>query len=194
MTSKSNIKCDTQTAKYTVIKKCSNTSNGKRPGGRPTDYRSEYADQARKLCLLMAATDRNLADFFEVDETTINRWKKAHPEFCLSIREGKESADLNVVASLYDRAVGFNVVKTHFSTHDGDITAVEYLEHIIPDVKAQSLWLRNRQGDNWKEVFAHTDGDGGAFSIIISSALHPDDQARLDAKEKALESPGAANE
>jgi len=135
--------------------------------------------------MLLGATDRDLAGFFGVNETTINRWKKAHAEFCLSIREGKESADLNVVASLYDRAVGFNVVKTHFSTYQGDVTAIEYLEQIPPDVKAQSFWLRNRQGDNWKEVTAHTDGDGGAFSIIISSELHPDDQARLDAKATA---------
>lgn len=34
--------------------------------GRPTKYRPEFAEQARKLCLL-GATDKELADFFEND-------------------------------------------------------------------------------------------------------------------------------
>ena len=43
--------------------------------GRPTKYKAEYAEQARKLCLL-GATDMEMADFFEVSEFTINKWKK----------------------------------------------------------------------------------------------------------------------
>lgn len=50
------------------------------PPGRPTDYRPEYAEHARKLCLL-GATDKDLADWFEVVESTVNLWKLAHPEF-----------------------------------------------------------------------------------------------------------------
>ena len=160
-------------------------SNGKHLGGRPTGYRKEYADQARKLCLLLGAEDKHLAEIFDVSERTVNRWKKAHPEFCQSIRDGKLAADMIVVSRLYDRAVGMSIVKTHFSTYQGDVTAIEYLEQIPPDVKAQSFWLRNRQGDHWKEVFARAEEDGGAFSIIISNELHPDDQKRLSAKIKA---------
>ena len=55
----------------------------KRPVGRPSKYKSEYAEQARKLCLL-GATDTDMADFFDVDEATINRWKLDFPEFCES--------------------------------------------------------------------------------------------------------------
>ena len=150
--------------------------SGKRAGGRPTNYNREYADQARKMCLLMGATDRNLADFFEVNETTINRWKKAHPEFCQSISEGKLIADANVVHSLYSRAVGMSVIKTHLATHQGEVTAIEYLEHIPPDVKACIFWLKNRQKGHWRDVFSHKTDKGGAFSINIHTELHPDDQ------------------
>lgn len=45
----------------------------KHAGGRPSKYREEYADQARKLCLL-GATDADLASFFEVNEDTVNEW------------------------------------------------------------------------------------------------------------------------
>ena len=68
--------------------------------GRPTEYRPEYAEDTRKLCLL-GFTDAQLADFFDVSEATINNWKIAHPEFLESIKKGKEVADCEVVQSLY---------------------------------------------------------------------------------------------
>jgi len=95
------------------------------PGGHPTDYKPEYAEQARKLCLL-GYTDKELADFFEVVEATINNWKHAHPEFLESIKNGKVFADTDVVTSLYDKAT------------DGDTTAMIF-------------WLKNRQPKKWRD-------------------------------------------
>jgi hypothetical protein len=40
-----------------------------RRAGRPTLYKPEYAEQARKLCQL-GATNPNLADFFNVSRRT----------------------------------------------------------------------------------------------------------------------------
>lgn len=60
----------------------------KRPIGRPTKYKHEYAEQAYKLCLL-GAIDEEIAIFFDVDVATINRWKNDFPEFCESIKKGK---------------------------------------------------------------------------------------------------------
>ena len=42
----------------------------KTPEGRPSKYRPEYAEQAGKLALL-GLTDKQLGDFFGVDERTI---------------------------------------------------------------------------------------------------------------------------
>ena len=53
--------------------------------GRPTEYRPEYAEDTRKLCLL-GFTDAQLADFFDVSEATINNWKLAHPDPSLPLR------------------------------------------------------------------------------------------------------------
>ena len=58
--------------------------------GRPTNYKKEYDEQAYKLCLL-GATDKEMADFFNVKEQTINNWKKNHPSFFESIKRGKIS-------------------------------------------------------------------------------------------------------
>ena len=76
------------------------------PAGRPTDYREEYNEQVTKLCKL-GATDKELADFFEVAESTINLWKEVHPQFSESIKEGKIQADANVAQALYHRAIGY---------------------------------------------------------------------------------------
>lgn len=178
MTTSSGSKRTIQTKHGKIVAKKKNAAkrNGIHAGGRPTDYRKKYSDQARKLCMLLGATDLELAEFFEVDETTINRWKRAHAEFRLSIRKGKLDADTDVVTRLYDRAVGMKVQKTHITQYQGKIIQTKYEEEIPPDVKAVIFWLKNRQKGNWRDVFAHTDGDGGAFSLIISHELHPDDR------------------
>lgn len=75
-----------------------------------------------------------------------------------------------------------SIANTNFSTYQGDVTEIEYLDHIPPDVKSQSFWLRNRQSDMWKEISAtNSDSDeGGSFSIVINHTLHPDDRTLLD--------------
>lgn len=119
------------------------------PFGRPPEYRREYAEQARKLCLL-GATDEQIADFFEVSVRTIHRWKYEHPEFCHALRAGKVAADAAVAAALYHRAIGMQIPKTHVSTFQGRVILTDMVENIPPDVGAISLWLFNRQPELWK--------------------------------------------
>jgi hypothetical protein len=52
--------------------------------GRPTVYRDEFVEQARKLAEL-GATDRDAAGFFNVSEQTLNTWKYTHPDFLESL-------------------------------------------------------------------------------------------------------------
>ena len=77
-------------------------------GGRPTSYRPEFVDQARKLCQL-GATDVEVARFSNVSRVTIYRWQVEHPEFCDSMTIGKSVADDRVERSLYQRAIGYDV-------------------------------------------------------------------------------------
>lgn len=121
-------------------------------GGRPTKYKDEFAEQAFKLCSVMGADDKKLAEFFEVEEKTINNWKIEHEEFLQSIRKGKDLHDSNnVEASLLKRALGYKVLKKKFATHEGSISdEVEYEEEIPPDTRAITLWLTNRNPERWK--------------------------------------------
>lgn len=117
---------------------------------RPTNYRNEYAEQARKLCLL-GYTDKQLADFFGVNERTINRWKSDYPEFCQSIKKGKELADINVVESLYKRAIGIEYEEVELKT-DGQNKSKRVVKKLIPpDTTAQIFWLKNRQPKSWRD-------------------------------------------
>lgn len=132
--------------------------------GRPTDYREEFAEQARKLCLL-GATDVELADFFGTSEVTLNAWKKAHPEFLKSMNAGKDIADAEVADKLYHRARGYShpAVKIFMPAGASEPVYAEYVEHYPPDTPAASLWLRNRQPKRWRDKQEITGADGGAI-------------------------------
>jgi hypothetical protein len=96
------------------------TDKPKHPGGRPTSYRPEYAEQARKLCEL-GATDYELADFFDVDVVTVHRWRHTHDEFCNAVISGKNFADERVQRSLYQRAVGYTFESQKVFQYQGEI-------------------------------------------------------------------------
>ena len=122
----------------------------KRPVGRPSKYKSEYAEQARKLCLL-GATDTDMADFFDVDEATINRWKLDFPEFCESLKKGKMFADANVADRLYQRAMGYEAPDVDIRVIDGEIVETPTAKYYPPDTPAAIFWLKNRQRGKWRD-------------------------------------------
>lgn len=145
-----------------------------RKRGRPTKYTAAHVEQAYKLCLL-GATDREMADFFEVDEKTFNVWKSKHPAFRQSLTRGKAQADAEVAQKLYHRALGYSHKAVKIFNEKGEPMIVEYDEHYPPDTQAASLWLRNRQPEKWRDrqVLEHTGKDGGPIQTEDLSALSP---------------------
>lgn len=121
--------------------------------GRPSKYKSELDGQAAKLCKL-GATDRELAEFFEVSESTLNLWKLQHPSFSESLKRGKAESDDRVEQSLYRRALGYShdAVKI-LMTKEGAVFREEYIEHYPPDTTACIFWLKNRRPDLWRDKF-----------------------------------------
>lgn len=120
-------------------------------GGRPSKFKQEFVEQAAKLCQL-GATDKEVADFFEVNVATINRWKAEYPEFCASLKAGKELADERVERSLYHRAIGYKHEAVKFFQAGGAILKEEYVEHFPPDTTAAIFWLKNRRPDLWRDA------------------------------------------
>lgn len=120
------------------------------PVGRPTKYMEAMADQAFKYCLL-GATDAQLAEFFGVEESTINNWKLEHPEFLESIKKGKEEADARVAQSLYHRALGYEHEDVDIKAWQGDVIITPITKHYPPDTTAAIFWLKNRRKDDWRD-------------------------------------------
>ena len=149
----------------------------KKKAGRKSLYKPEFNDQVYKLCLL-CATDEEIADFFNVSVSTINKWKLYYPEFSKSIKKGKVIADAEVAESLYKRATGYeykevkSVPAVERNNKDGEdkkvtdnkklIVKEVNIKHIPPDPTSMFYWLKNRRPKEWRdkrEVDVTTNGE-----------------------------------
>jgi hypothetical protein len=121
-------------------------------GGRPSGFKAEFTEQAEKLAKL-GATDMEIADFFEVDVRTVNRWKISFPEFCQALKAGKDVADDKVIRSLFQRATGFEheAVKIFMPANATEPIHTNYREFVVPDTTACIFWLKNRRPDEWRD-------------------------------------------
>ncbi|WP_312557897.1 terminase [Empedobacter brevis] len=154
-------------------------------GGAPTLYKKEYNEQAFNYCLL-GATDKQLGEFFNVTEQTINNWKKEHEEFFESIRAGKEIADIQVAKSLYQNCLGATLTKEKevkvkkidpetLKIIEG-VEVVTLQEQLPPDTNAIKFWLTNRQSENWrnKQETDHTTKGESINVIQLGKGINPE--------------------
>ena len=107
-------------------------------------------EQVYKLCLL-GATDKQLADFLNVSEATINNWKENDNEFLESIKKGKLIADSEIAHSLYHRAKGYSHPEDRIFNDSGTPLIVPTIKHYPPDTAAAFIWMKNRQPDTWRD-------------------------------------------
>lgn len=119
--------------------------------GRPSKYKPEYAEQAEKLCEF-GATDYQLAEFFKVEQRTIDNWRIEHKDFFRSTTRAKEAWDDAVERSLLHRALGYNRKATKVMQYEGEIITAEYVEHVPASDQAIRLWLMNRRPTKWRDV------------------------------------------
>jgi hypothetical protein len=150
------------------------------PQGRPTDYREHFNEQAEKLCKL-GATDKELADFFNVNEDTIHEWKKVHPSFSESIKAGKQLADANVAQRLYERAMGFEhdseeikVISIGGEDGGSEIVRVPVRKIYPPDSTAAIFWLKNRRPKEWRDKQDVAMEHSGSIGFTGIEIIKPD--------------------
>lgn len=118
--------------------------------GRPSKYDPGFNFQVEKLAKL-GATDEEIANFFDVSESTINLWKIEHPEFSESIKAGKIQADANVAHSLYHRAIGYEHEDIDIRVVDKEIVETPLIKYYPPDPTAAIFWLKNRRPKDWRD-------------------------------------------
>jgi hypothetical protein len=118
--------------------------------GRPSKYRPEFVEQAKKLCRL-GATDIEIADFFDVNVATLYRWKNENEDFCESLKVSKETADDRVERSLFTRALGYLHDDVDIRVVDHKVVMTPIRKYYPPDTTACIFWLKNRKPDLWRE-------------------------------------------
>lgn len=153
--------------------------------GRPSGFRPEFIDQARKLCLL-SATDVEIANFFGIDVVTLNRWKKSYPALMQALKEGKETADAQVGQRLFERACGYTHPEEKIFLQEGEVIRVNTLKHYPPDTTACIFWLKNRRPEQWRDRQELTGLNGQPLTttpppLVINffTGKRPGDDAKL---------------
>lgn len=157
--------------------------------GRPTDYTPEHAKQAKKLAVL-GMSNKAIAEFFEIAESTLYEWQNNHPEFSEALKKAKITADARVAKQLYRRAIGFRTVETTYerigpldnvrNDADGTVTTQDLykkrvvIKRVAGDVTAQTLWLKNRQPDSWRDNKSMDHNFSGPVSFVYSEGAGND--------------------
>jgi len=138
----------------------------KKKAGRPSKWKEEYIDLVYKLCLL-GLRDSDLAKLFDVSEQTLDTWKKQHPLFFESIKNGRVIADGEVVVSFRQRANGYRWTEQQaikcrdIEYKDGKriaererVEIVDIERFVPPDPTCGIFWLKNRQPKYWRDKVA----------------------------------------
>jgi hypothetical protein len=134
--------------------------------GRPSEFKAEYIEEARKQCE-EGATDQELADYFDVSVRTLYRWKNSQPDFCQALKAGKAPTDERVERSLFERAVGYERDEVDIRVVNGEIVQTPIRKFYPPDTTAAIFWLKNRRPAEWRETKAIelTGAEGGPVRI-----------------------------
>ncbi len=144
------------------------------PNGRPSGYKPEFCEQARKCCLL-GATNEELGELFGVTRRTIDNWIAGQPEFEAAVKSGRLVADTKVAGGLYARATGFERTVKRTALYRGEPKDFETNVYFPPDTQACIFWLRNRRRQTWRDAPNTATADDGI-----------DDIARLEAASESV--------
>lgn len=119
-------------------------------GGRPTLFKLSMIKQSRDL-VLMGYTHEKIAEFYEVDISTIYVWKSMYKEFKEALNTNKDDYDSKVVRSLFQTAVGYDYTEKKKEVDDvGAIKTTRTKKHIPGSVAAMKLYLYNRRPAEFK--------------------------------------------
>ena len=113
-------------------------------------YNPDYHDDWAWSLAAKGATDDEIAEAFGISVRTVNRWKNDHLSFRKKIETGKMSADAKVEASLFRRALGYEIEESeNLLEMDADgnrkpLRVKKTKKHVAPDTMAAMYWLNNR--------------------------------------------------
>jgi len=132
----------------------------KNPIGRPEKYNAQFHPLIVKVLAEQGLIESEIQKKIDISVATFVSWKKKYPEFLKALTEGKYATDKEVERALLKRAKGYeydeSVEEPVSSKVDGKptkklaVTKVMH-KHMAGDVGAQTLWLKNRMPDKWRD-------------------------------------------
>ena len=97
-------------------------------------------------------TDEQISENIGVSRSTLNDWKKKHPNISDTLKKGKEVIDRQVENALLKRALGYEYVETTKELTDLGLTVTKQVtKQVSPDTTAQIFWLKNRKPKEWRD-------------------------------------------
>lgn len=142
-------------------------------GGRPSGFKDEMIAQVADLVGKHDYTDAQIAAFFDVNPSTLWRWKMAVPKFAKAFERGEDQQVRTLEASMFARGTGFSqpavrifpprtrvvrrVVngKTRRVTVTDEPVIVKYEEHFPPDPTAAFRLLKKLRPNEYNDKLIH---------------------------------------
>lgn len=128
--------------------------------GRKSRYETHvlpYIDKVREWIQLL--TEDQIAKRLGVGHTSLQKYKKEHPELAQALKEGREELVENLKMTLKKKAQGFyyEETKTVVKQEDGaEVKIIErYKKYAQPDTGAAHLLLKNLD-ESWRNDDAET--------------------------------------
>ena len=137
--------------------------SGKKAGNR--GRRGKYEDWLTEDGLLKVQgwardglSNEQIAHNIGINKDTLYEWQKRFSDFSDALKKGKEVVDREVENALLKRALGYEydeVTQEPVTDKDTGITEMRVTKRvtkqIVPDVTAQSFWLKNRKPDEFRD-------------------------------------------
>ena len=125
-------------------------------GGRPTDYKPEFAQMAYVAISESGFSMPQLCKLFGVKaRSTIYKWREDHKEFSDAVKRGRKFYEGDKIhKALVKRAVGFRYQEnTYEYDTEGKPKLVKRVSKFYPpETAAIKHWQVNCDPDNWKDT------------------------------------------
>ncbi len=96
-------------------------------------------------------TDEQIAHNIGIRRETLTVWKKRYPNISDTLKKNKEAVDFEVENALLKRALGYTYTEEKTVVSDSGTKTETIVKQVVPDIKAQIFWLKNRKPDEWSD-------------------------------------------
>lgn len=118
------------------------------------EHRIEMINEAKELSRA-GLTEAEMAAHFGVSVVTLRLWKGRDPSFQSACQHFSDVATGRVVATLYDRAVGYYYEAEEVRVIKDQIVRVPVRKFVEPNIAAIIFWLKNRDPEQWRDIREH---------------------------------------